>query len=88
MEYDDDTSELIESKYQDYVENKEDTDFHKYELEDIGYEIDFLNKVQISMNDQSLQRSIGRFNGDPNTSNKLRNSMITVKFRWYFFANE
>jgi WD40 repeat protein len=87
-EFDENTTELIEVKYQDYVENKNDSDFHKCQIDDIGYEIDFLNKVQISIKDKSLQRSIGRFKGDPNNNSTLRNTMISIKYKWYFLANE
>ncbi len=87
-EYDQDTSELIECKYQEYLDNKEDADFQTYEIDKLGYEIDFLNRVQISLEDKSRQRSIGRFNGDPNIDQKLRNSIITIKYTWYFSANE
>jgi len=87
-EYDKDSSELLEYKYHDYLENKNEIDFHKYRLDENGYEIDFVNQEHIWLEDNKKIRPIGRFKGDPNMDDNLQNSMGPIKYRWYYSANE
>ena len=75
-------TEEIEIFYQDYLTDKS-KDYSTYKLED-EYIIDFENNVQRT-NDNSRQRLIGRFDGDPSNS---KNYLTFDKFRWYFRAEE
>jgi hypothetical protein len=81
IEYPEEISEVIECKYQDYLDNQNDSEFQTYQLEEIGYEINFFNREQISLEDNTLQRSLDRFKGDPNLNDKLRNLIIILKYR-------